>query len=248
MMRFILTKTMRLGWQTAIVGVMVMGWIGLRTEQVAAQAGTKPPLLEEVAAPKDAAPAVQGETTAPTVATLPPLPFQMPHLAPQKRVNFREDIERRSRAFIPYNLDFLTPVEIPQNEAKWIRVDLSQQVVVAYERKKPVRAFVISSGLPRTPTVLGQYRIRLKVDEQTMSGEGYHLPGVKWVQYFFGDYGFHGTYWHNNFGHPMSRGCINMTNADAKWLFDWAGPKWDGKTVWFHSTKQNPGTLVMITE
>jgi hypothetical protein len=68
------------------------------------------------------------------------------------------------------------------------------------------------------------------------------------VQYFYEDYGFHGTYWHNNFGHPMSHGCVNMTNADAKWLFDWAGPEWDGKTTWYKSSKENPGTLVIITE
>ena len=81
-------------------------------------------------------------------------------------------------------------------------------------------------------------------------GEGsyyYNLPNVKWVQYFYQDYSFHGTYWHNDFGEPKSHGCLNMTNTDAKWLFDWAGPDWDGKSGWFHSTKDNPGTLVIIT-
>ena len=60
-------------------------------------------------------------------------------------------------------------------------------------------------------------------------GTYYYLPGVPWVQ-FFGNaqipwsrgYSFHGTYWHNNFGHPMSHGCINMKTPDAKWLYDWA--------------------------
>ena len=76
----------------------------------------------------------------------------------------------------------------------------------------------------------------------------YNLPGVKWVQYFFEDYGFHGTYWHSNFGQPMSHGCVNMTDSDAKWLFDWAGPVWDGETVWYGSSAENPGTLVIVTE
>ncbi|MEZ4726872.1 MAG: L,D-transpeptidase [Caldilineaceae bacterium] len=75
----------------------------------------------------------------------------------------------------------------------------------------------------------------------------YYLPGVKWVQYFYQEYSFHGTYWHNNFGRPMSHGCLNMTNADAKWLFDWAGPVWDGKTTWYKSSEENPGTLIIIT-
>ncbi|NIV94533.1 L,D-transpeptidase family protein, partial [candidate division KSB1 bacterium] len=35
----------------------------------------------------------------------------------------------------------------------------------------------------------------------------------------------HGTYWHNNFGWPMSRGCVNLRTEDAKWLFRWTVPK-----------------------
>ncbi|MCB0183306.1 MAG: L,D-transpeptidase [Caldilineaceae bacterium] len=46
----------------------------------------------------------------------------------------------------------------------------------------------------------------------------------------------------------MSHGCVNMTNADAKWLFDWAGPMWDEETVWFRATAENPGTLVLVHE
>ncbi len=78
-------------------------------------------------------------------------------------------------------------------------------------------------------------------------GNYYDLPNVQWVQYFYSDYSFHGTYWHNNFGHPMSHGCLNMTIADAKWLFDWTDPQWDGKTVWFRDPKDNSGTLVIVT-
>jgi lipoprotein-anchoring transpeptidase ErfK/SrfK len=117
-----------------------------------------------------------------------------------------------------------------------------------------VRAFTISSGLPRTPTVTGEFRIRMKVRSQTMSGgdpalgNDYSLPNVEWVQYFYRDYGFHGTYWHKDFGRPKSHGCINMTNADAKWLFDWAGPHWEDRGVWQRSTTENPGTIVIVHE
>jgi len=52
-----------------------------------------------------------------------------------------------------------------------------------------------------------------------MKGPGYDLPGVQWVSWFSGDYGIHGTYWHHNFGHVMSHGCINATNADAEWVY-----------------------------
>lgn len=182
----------------------------------------------------------------------PELPFVSPQVGPVIKRAFADDIENRTTAFLPEDLSHLTPIKMPRNEDRWIRVDLSEQIAVAYEGTKPIRAFVISSGLPRTPTVVGEFHIKTKVKSQTMTGGSgasyYNLPNVKWVQYFYQEYAFHGTYWHNDFGKPKSHGCINMTNADAKWLFDWAGPKWDGKTVWFNSSKQNPGTLVIVTE
>ncbi|HHW87879.1 MAG TPA: L,D-transpeptidase [Chloroflexi bacterium] len=183
----------------------------------------------------------------------PPLPFAEPMVGPLIKRAPMDDIEHRTTAFLPTpeQLARLTPVEFPA-ESRWIRVDLSEQVVIVYENGRAIRGFVISSGLPRTPTVLGEYRIRTKVRAQTMSGGSgagyYSLPNVQWVQYFYADYSFHGTYWHSDFGRPKSHGCINMTNADAKWLFDWAGPVWDGKTTWFKSSPNNLGTLVIVHE
>jgi lipoprotein-anchoring transpeptidase ErfK/SrfK len=182
----------------------------------------------------------------------PVVPFESPQVGPVIKRAFADNIEMRTTAFIPTDLSHLTAIKMPKNEKKWIRVDLSEQVVVAYEGNKPIRAFVISSGLSRTPTVTGEFHIKTKVKAQTMTGGSgayyYNLPNVKWVQYFYQEYAFHGTYWHNDFGRPKSHGCINMTNADAKWLFDWAGPAWDGKKVWFNASKDNPGTLVIVTE
>jgi lipoprotein-anchoring transpeptidase ErfK/SrfK len=53
-------------------------------------------------------------------------------------------------------------------------------------------------------------------------GFNYVLSNVPYVMYFYGDYAIHGTYWHNNFGTPMSHGCVNMTTADARWLYNWS--------------------------
>lgn len=189
----------------------------------------------------------------PRPAEKPPLPFLAPLVGPFIKRAPMSDIEKRTTAFLPTDefLARLTPIEMP-DEDRWIRVDLSEQVTIVYENGKAIRGFVISSGLPRTPTVTGEFRIRMKVRSQTMSGGSgasyYYIPNVQWVQYFYGEYAFHGTYWHSDFGRPKSRGCINMTNADAKWLFDWAGPVWDGKTTWFRSTPDNPGTLVIVHE
>jgi len=117
---------------------------------------------------------------------------------------------------------------------KRIEVNLSAQRVLAFEGGNKVNEFVVSTGLwGRTPT--GTFTIQRKVPSQTMAGGNraigtyYYLPGVPWVQ-FFGNsqvpwsrgFSFHGTYWHNNFGHPMSHGCVNMKTPDAQWLYDWA--------------------------
>ena len=176
----------------------------------------------------------------------PPLPFTGPLVGPVIKRYYGDDVDRRTTAFLPASLDFMTPITLPVTEERWVRVDLSEQVLVAYDGRKPVRAFVISSGLPGFDTVTGEFRVRMKVRSQRMTGPDYDLPNVEWVQYFYADYGLHGTYWHNDFGRPKSHGCVNMTNADAKWVWDWLGPEWDGQTVWQRSTDENPGSLVIV--
>jgi len=105
---------------------------------------------------------------------------------------------------------------------KQIVVDLSQQMVYAYENGQLLRQFVVSTGLPQYPTVTGDYAIYVKYTSTRMTGPDYDLPNVPWTMYFYKGYGFHGTYWHNNFGQPMSHGCINMRTPEAEWLFNWA--------------------------
>lgn len=113
------------------------------------------------------------------------------------------------------------PASIGKKE-RWIDVDLTQQIVHAYEGKRHVRTFIVSTGTWRTPTVTGQYNIYVKYQSAPMTGPGYYLPDVPYVMYFYRGYGLHGTYWHNNFGTPMSHGCVNLTIEDSAWLFDWA--------------------------
>jgi lipoprotein-anchoring transpeptidase ErfK/SrfK len=36
------------------------------------------------------------------------------------------------------------------------------------------------------------------------------------------NYYIHGAYWHHNFGHPMSHGCINVAYANMEGLYNWA--------------------------
>jgi lipoprotein-anchoring transpeptidase ErfK/SrfK len=70
--------------------------------------------------------------------------------------------------------------------------------------------------------VVGTFNIYIKLAATTMEGEDYYLPNVPYTMFFYKDYGIHGTYWHNNFGHPMSHGCVNVSTPAAAWLFGWA--------------------------
>jgi len=118
------------------------------------------------------------------------------------------------------------PIQPPVNPGyageKWIDVNLTTQTVTAYEGQTPVYSALASTGMWGTPTVVGTYYIYAKYVSAPMSGPGYYLPNVPNVMYFFKGYGLHGAYWHNNFGTPMSHGCVNLSLPDAEWFYNWA--------------------------
>ncbi|MFN2196361.1 MAG: L,D-transpeptidase, partial [Anaerolineales bacterium] len=139
---------------------------------------------------------------------------------------------------------------VPATE-KHVEIDIPRQQLTAYEGDTQVFQTKISSGLPSnapipegTRTTRGQFNIGTKSPSKHMGAlltagapGSYSLPGVPWTSFFIPEYGvaFHGTYWHNNFGAPMSHGCINMRNDDAKWLFRWSTPVYqvpEDKTGW----------------
>ena len=115
--------------------------------------------------------------------------------------------------------------------AKWIDVNLTTQTLIGYEGQTPVFQALVSTGTWGTPTVVGTYSIYVKHASALMTGPGYYLPDVPYIMYFYRGYGVHGTYWHSNFGTPMSHGCVNMSVPDAQWLFNWASV---GTTVVTH--------------
>jgi lipoprotein-anchoring transpeptidase ErfK/SrfK len=129
---------------------------------------------------------------------------------------------------------------------KWIDVDLTLQRLTAYEGNTPIFQALVSTGLPNTPTVVGQFRIYWKLSSTAMAGPGYYLPGVPYTMYFYRGYALHGTYWHNNFGQPMSHGCVNLRTEDAQWLFNWADPPLPDGASYARASDANPGTLVVV--
>jgi LysM repeat protein len=121
----------------------------------------------------------------------------------------------------------LPPVASHSYGERWIDVDLTAQRLTAYEENQPVYSTLISSGTWQYPTVMGLFQVYLRYESQTMNGYrlgyDYYLPNVPYVMYFYRDYAIHGTYWHNNFGTPMSHGCVNTPTPDAMWLYHWSG-------------------------
>jgi len=116
-----------------------------------------------------------------------------------------------------------TPIPLEEiDEERWIDVDLSEQLLTAYEGRTPVRTTLVSTGLAQTPTVVGQFRIWIKLRYDDMAGPGYYIEDVPFVMYFYLGYGLHGAPWHNNFGQRMSHGCVNLSVPEAEWLFGYA--------------------------
>lgn len=139
---------------------------------------------------------------------------------------------------------------------KRIEVNLSDQMLYAYEGNTVVLNFPISSG-KWSPTPTGEFNIWIKLRYTKMEGGNkanntyYYLPNVPYTMYFYNEevpkirgYGLHGAYWHTNFGHPMSHGCINISPENAGLLYNWANPYGEAGTTL--ATSENPGTKVVI--
>jgi len=118
---------------------------------------------------------------------------------------------------------------------RWIDVDLKEQAIVAYEGKKPVFATLVSSGKgppgSEFATHPGTFRIWVKVFTTKMDNldkeevdRHYAIEDVPWVQFFDKAIALHGAFWHRDFGHVHSHGCVNMAPLDALWLFAFTSP------------------------
>lgn len=112
---------------------------------------------------------------------------------------------------------------------KYIKVDISEQRLYAYENGVLANTFLVSTGTYSFPTPLGKTEVlaKLPVHRYTWSygpndPNNYDLPDVRWNLRFRTHFYIHSAYWHNNFGHRMSHGCVNMKTDEAKWIYDWA--------------------------
>ncbi len=110
---------------------------------------------------------------------------------------------------------------------KSIDINLSTQTLTLLEGGTPVATYLVSTGKPGYDTPTGEYRVYSK-DVVTPMGttpeaaEFYYIPDVPYVLWFYGGYSIHGAYWHNEFGHVRSHGCVNLPVSDAEYVFGWA--------------------------
>ncbi len=142
-----------------------------------------------------------------------------------------------AEALHPIKEEELTPIH-PDVEEKMIVVDVNSQSLACFEGKEEVYFCRISTGakfdmygnvVDKWATPVGLHRITRKYISLQMSGgttgAGYDLPGIGWTTIFAtGGVAVHSTFWHNNFGDPVSHGCVNATPEDAKWIFRWTLP------------------------
>ncbi|MDH5134885.1 MULTISPECIES: L,D-transpeptidase family protein [unclassified Microbacterium] len=117
-----------------------------------------------------------------------------------------------------------TPFETT-NLFRRAEINLSTQRAYLFENDKVVQSWAVSTGLPGTPTPTGNFKVFAHTSMQDMGcyeGAPYCTEDVPWITWFAPNIGFHGTYWHNNFGNRMSHGCVNLPIDLAKYVYDWS--------------------------
>jgi hypothetical protein len=137
----------------------------------------------------------------------------------------------------------------------WIDVELATQTLVAYLGDKPVFATLVATGVGTEGSPLstpkGIHRIRAKLLAATMDNldhtgvAPYSYEEVPFTQYI-GRVALHGAFWHDQFGSPRSHGCINLTLADAEWLFAFTLPTVAEGETEVAATERRPGTVVRV--
>jgi hypothetical protein len=137
----------------------------------------------------------------------------------------------------------------------WIDTELATQTLVAYLGDKPVFATLVATGVGAEGTAFatpkGMHPIRSKALAATMDNlehtgvVPYSYEEVPFTQYI-GRVALHGAFWHDQFGAPRSHGCINLSLADAEWLFGFTKPAVGEGETEAAATDKKPGTVVRV--
>ena len=113
------------------------------------------------------------------------------------------------------------------NGSKWIDVNQSTYKVTLYEGTTLIKQFLCVVGAPKTPTSVGTFYINRKFASSSMRGHNldgseYYVAYVPYTLYFHYGEALHGAPWRSSFGYRGSHGCVNLSVANAKFVFNWA--------------------------
>lgn len=154
-----------------------------------------------------------------------------------ERYGYGDIFWAKAEALRPLTGKEMAPLN-PEIENKRILVDVTRQTMSCFEDDREVYFARVSTGalyningarVDSWGTPLGKHRIWRKAISLPLSGgssaAGWDLPAVGWISLFVGSgVAIHSTYWHNNYGVPTSRGCVNASPDDSKWVFRWTQP------------------------
>ena len=188
------------------------------------------PVFEELAPPTPT-PIPPTPTPVPPTATLLPPTATSPAVEQPSAATREPKPVAPAATLLPLPSPTATTAPAPWQAAeggKVIDVDLSAQWLSAYENGELVYRAPVATGKDGFDTPTGTFDVYSKVPLRTMrgslNGETWTVPNVPNVMYIDGMVALHGTYWHNKFGTGvrMSHGCVNLSLADAAWLYEWA--------------------------
>ena len=111
-----------------------------------------------------------------------------------------------------------------------IVVDVSEQRTYVYQNGQLVWTFVVSTGMPGSATARGTFEIQNKIPNAYASTWDLQMPywlGIYWAGPL--QNGFHALpilsngqkLWEGLLGSPASYGCIILSDADARTLYEW---------------------------
>lgn len=143
-----------------------------------------------------------------------------------------------AEALRPLTVEEISPIT-PEISGKRVVIDINHQILSCYEGNSEVFFCRVSTGakydmygnpVDKWATPVGKHKVTRKYISLQMSGgttgAGYDLPGIGWTSIFAtGGVAIHSTFWHNNYGDPVSHGCVNASPQDAKWIFRWLSPE-----------------------
>jgi len=187
------------------IGGLLMFWLILPALQAQASIENEPRPENALIKPTLTPTITPTPTLTPTpTPTMTPTPTQIPITSYSSYIYHSWDI----------------PEEVSDTNDFWIEIDLSAQMLYAYLDGQIISSYLVSTGINSRPTITGTHKIYAKYLTYTMVGPGYNLPDVPYSMFFYKGYGIHGTYWHSNFGTPMSHGCVNMNTNDAAQIYN----------------------------